>query len=264
MLVDKEIRRKFVVESLAPELGPNVFLTHEEATGKPALLKVKSHETAPKEGDLLWAHAQRRRFKDQPDMLSITSGWWKVVPLGSSWLGPQHCVSCNTLLVQERFGPYCPRCEQKPFDPWVLRRLPEVVEDPKEKLRADRKRLLERILQKYPNQEYAVAQYYEVGDFRARSFSLFATREEAIVATKAKLEERFLNNYTESWQSKRLPVTYVASLLPTDPKGMQLHEYTKEPSFARLGAVRNHFKIYMVPREKIPSFFGINYKPKKK
>ena len=37
MLVDKEIRRKFVVESLAPELGPNVFLTHEEATGKPVL-----------------------------------------------------------------------------------------------------------------------------------------------------------------------------------------------------------------------------------
>ncbi len=138
------------------------------------------------------------------------------------------------------------------------------MEDPKEKLRADRKRLLERIFQKYPNQEYAVAQYYEIGDFRARSFSFFVTREEAVVATKARLGGRFLNNYTESWQSKRLPVTYVASLLPSDPKGIQLHEYTKVPSFARLGAVRNHFKIYMVSREKIPSFFGINYKPKKK
>ena len=226
---------------------------------------MKSHETAPKEGDLLWAHAQPAGSRISLICFPSPAGGGRWCPWEVLGWGPQHCVSCNTLFgAGTGFGTICPRCEQKPFDPWVLRRLPEVVEDPKEKLRADRKRLLERILQKYPNQEYAVAQYYEVGDFRARSFSLFATREEAIVATKAKLEERFLNNYTESWQSKRLPVTYVASLLPTDPKGMQLHEYTKEPSFARLGAVRNHFKIYMVPREKIPSFFGINYKPKKK
>ncbi len=125
MFVDKkEIRSKFVVESLAPELGSNVFLAREGTTGKLTLLKVRSYKTAPKVGDLLWAHAQRRRFKDQPDLLSITSGWWRVVPLGNAWLGPQHCVSCNTPLVQptrkERFEPYCPQCEQKPFDFWTL------------------------------------------------------------------------------------------------------------------------------------------------
>jgi len=133
-----------------------------------------------------------------------------------------------------------------------------------EDLKAERKAELERILAKYSKPEYVVAQRYRTGDHTAHSFKLFESSEDAISCTSARLKEQFPENRVEVWQAKRLKVTYVASLTPEDKAGMQLHEYHQHKPFQRFGALRDHYKIYAVPREKIPSFFGISYKPKKK
>ncbi len=132
-----------------------------------------------------------------------------------------------------------------------------------EDLKTERKAELERILAKYYKPEYAVAQYYRIGDTVSSGFKFFESIEEAVVSVSEHLKNKFPENRVETWQAKRLKVTYVASLQPDDKAGMQLHEYLQKP-FKRLGALRHHAKIYIVPRHKIPAFFGISYKPEKK
>ena len=184
-----------MVESL-PRSWDHVFLTHEEATGKPALLKVKSHETAPKEGDLFIVGSRPAPAvpRISPICFPSPAGGGRWCP-GSSWLGPQHCVSCNTLWCRNGLNPLVRGVSKSRLTPGYWRRLPEVVEDPKRSCVLTASDFWDGFFRNIRTRSTASPSIMKSATSAPVTFP-FRNAQGAIVATKAKLEERFLNNYT--------------------------------------------------------------------